>query len=220
MAGRGDLPLRRRQRCACAAARDDRTRCARARRAHIVDAHRWTVVPRLDVDESVRCRSASRPANSRLIARAVGAGVPSRTGGYSVRSRRHSAGRRSLCARSRHAVRHHTAKPEPRTMMNDRGSALVAALLVMVLLSALGLSLTMVTTTEERVAHSYSNGSESFYAADAALELAVNELALLPDWDRVLDGSVTSSFVDPAVSSRSWPGGQARTSAEATALVI
>jgi len=104
-------------------------------------------------------------------------------------------------------------------MMNDRGSALIAALLVMVLLSALGLSLTMVTTTEERVAHSYSNGSESFYAADAALELAVNELTLLPDWNLVLDGSVTSSFVDPAVSSRGWPGGQARTSAEATALV-
>jgi hypothetical protein len=104
-------------------------------------------------------------------------------------------------------------------MMNDRGSALIAALLVMVLLSALGLSLTMVTATEERVAHSYSNGSESFYAADAALELAVNELTLLPDWNLVLDGSVTSSFVDPAVSSHGWPGGQARTSAEATALV-
>jgi hypothetical protein len=102
---------------------------------------------------------------------------------------------------------------------SDCGIALTAALLIMVLLSALGLSLTMVATTEERVGHAYSSGSESFYAADAALELALNELALLPDWNHVLDGSVTSSFVDAAASLRPWPGGQARTSAEATALI-
>ena len=108
--------------------------------------------------------------------------------------------------------------PKPEAGSN-RGIALIVTMLIMVLLSALGLSLTMVTTTEERVAYSYSSGSEAFYAADAALELAVNELALQPDWNRVLDGSVTSSFVDPAVSSRPWPGGQGRTSAEATALV-
>jgi hypothetical protein len=77
----------------------------------------------------------------------------------------------------------------------------------------------MVPMTEERVADSYSSGSEAFYAADAALELAVHELALVADWNRVLDGSVTSSFVDLAGSSRPWPRGQARTIREATALV-
>jgi hypothetical protein len=92
-------------------------------------------------------------------------------------------------------------------------------MLIMLLLSALGLSLTAVTTTEAQVAHSYSSGSESFYAADAALELVVNELALQPDWNRVLDGSAASSFVDPGVASRRWPGGWVRTSSEATALV-
>ncbi|HVQ14868.1 MAG TPA: pilus assembly PilX N-terminal domain-containing protein [Vicinamibacterales bacterium] len=102
---------------------------------------------------------------------------------------------------------------------SDRGIALIVAMLIMMLLSALGLSLTMVTMTEARVAHSYSSGSESFYAADAALELAMNELAQQPDWNRVLDGSVSSSFVDPAVAFRPWPGGQGRTSTEATALV-
>ena len=66
--------------------------------------------------------------------------------------------------------------PKP-AARSDRGIALIVAMLIMVLLSALGLSLTMVTATEERVAHSYSSASESFYAADAALELAVNELA-------------------------------------------
>src|SRR5262245_51406775 len=107
---------------------------------------------------------------------------------------------------------------KPRAL-SERGIALIVSLLIMVLLSALGLSLTMVTTTEARVAHSYSTGSESFYAADAALELAVDELALQPDWNRVLDGSVSSSFVDPSVASRGWPGGRGRTSAEATAFV-
>lgn len=102
---------------------------------------------------------------------------------------------------------------------SERGIAVVVALLMMMLLSALGLSLTMVTSTEEQVAHAYASGSEAFYAADAALELVVNELALQPDWNRVLDGSVSSSFVDSGGLSRGWPGGRARTSAEATALV-
>lgn len=101
----------------------------------------------------------------------------------------------------------------------DRGIAVIVALLSMVLLSALGLSLTMVTSTEQQVAYSYLRGSESFYAADAGLECAVNELALQPDWNHVLDGSASSSFVDPGVALRRWPGGQARTSTEATALV-
>lgn len=102
---------------------------------------------------------------------------------------------------------------------SDRGVALVVALLIMMLLAALGLSLTMVTTTEARVAHSYSSGSESFYAADAALELAVHELAQQADWNRVLDGSASSSFVDPAMATSVWPGGQGWTSAQATAHV-
>jgi hypothetical protein len=102
---------------------------------------------------------------------------------------------------------------------NERGVALIIALLVMMLLCALGLSLTMVTSTEERVAYSYGDGSEALYAVDAALELAVAELATIADWNRVLDGSVSSSFMDQQVLSRAWPGGFARSSAEATAFV-
>ena len=104
-------------------------------------------------------------------------------------------------------------------MKSDCGIALIVVLLVMMLLSALGLSLTMVTSTEERVAGAYSSGSEAFYAADAALELAVQELSRVPDWSHVLDGTAPAAFVDPHVSLQEWPGGQARTSDEATALV-
>jgi hypothetical protein len=104
-------------------------------------------------------------------------------------------------------------------LRSDRGVALVATLLLMMLLSALALSLTMVTSTEERVADAYETGSETFYAADAAFDLAVRELALVPDWSRVLDGSTTATFADEQIPSRGWPDGRARTSAEATALV-
>jgi hypothetical protein len=109
-------------------------------------------------------------------------------------------------------------KPASHALESDRGVALVATLLVMMLLSALALSLTMVTSTEEGVAAAYGIGSETFYAADAAFELAVQELAVTPDWSRVLDGSATSRFVDGQVSLRGWPDERARTSAEATAL--
>jgi PilX N-terminal len=102
---------------------------------------------------------------------------------------------------------------------SDRGVALIITLLVMMLLSALALSLTMVTSTEERVADAFVTGSETFYAADAAFELAVQELALVPDWNRVLDGSAISTFMGGEVPPRGWPDGRARTSAEATALI-
>jgi hypothetical protein len=97
--------------------------------------------------------------------------------------------------------------------------AVVLVLVVTMLLSALGLSLTLVATTEQRIATSYLFGSETFYAADAAFELAVQELARLPDWSGAIDGSVTSSFVDAQASLRPWPDGVALNSSEATALV-
>ena len=87
----------------------------------------------------------------------------------------------------------------------------------MMLLSALGLSLTMVTSTEERVADSYSTGSEAFYAADAAVEFALQELSRYPT------GATYSTARRPRRSSnRSVVAGMAgRSSAderEATAL--
>ena len=102
---------------------------------------------------------------------------------------------------------------------SDQGVALIVTLLVMMLLSALALSLTTVTSTEERVAAAFVTGSETFYAADAAFELAVQELAFVPDWSRVLDGSATSTFTTGPVAVYGWPDGRARTSDEATALV-
>lgn len=102
-------------------------------------------------------------------------------------------------------------------LTGDAGIALVAALIVTMVVAALALSLTMVVSTEERVAASYRDGVEAFYAADAAFELAFRDLAASTDWSLVLDGTVPSSFFDGGRVP--WPSGPARTAAEATALV-
>lgn len=104
-----------------------------------------------------------------------------------------------------------------RTASSQRGVALIITLLAMVLLSALGLSLALVSSTEERVASAYRDGAETFYAADALLERVVDDLRQLPDWTPVLDGSVTSSFVDRTV--QGWPDGLARGPGEATSFL-
>ena len=47
----------------------------------------------------------------------------------------------------------------------------------------------------------------------------MHDLSRVSDWSHVLDGTMTSTFIDPAVSSQTWPGGEAQSSREATALV-
>jgi len=89
----------------------------------------------------------------------------------------------------------------------ERGVALLVVLVAMVLLTALGLSLSLVTSTENRVALGYGQAAEAFYAAEALLELVAAEVAAAPDWDLVLDGSVTSAFVDGPTGPRTLPDG-------------
>jgi hypothetical protein len=79
---------------------------------------------------------------------------------------------------------------------DERGLALVVALMTMLLLTALGVALTLVTVTETKISGNHKAGSEALYAADAAVERVMQDLLTVPDWNRVLDGSVTSSFTD------------------------
>ena len=75
---------------------------------------------------------------------------------------------------------------------------LVIALMSLVLLSALGTSLAVVTTTELRAAANYASSRESMYAADGALQIAAHALLPLDDWNVVLSGGALSTFVDGA----------------------
>jgi Tfp pilus assembly protein PilX len=97
---------------------------------------------------------------------------------------------RVLCARRSRVVR----------AADEDGVALVIALMAVLLLSALGFALVMTTSTESMIAANYSNAQEGLYAADAVVERAMDDLLTVPDWNKLLDGSTTSAFVDGAPS--------------------
>ncbi len=86
--------------------------------------------------------------------------------------------------------------------------ALVLALMAVLLLSALGFALIMTTSTESMIAGNYASAQEGLYAADAVVERAMNDLLTVPDWNKLLNGSTTSAFVDgPPSGPRTMPDG-------------
>jgi len=115
----------------------------------------------------------------------------------------------------------HTSGPRPvsERLGDEQGIALVIALLCMLLLTALGMALTMTTITEKRIAGNYRNGVETIYAADAAVERVMQDLLTVPDWNKILDGSTTSSFVDGAPGNRTLPDGSQYNLVQATAML-
>jgi hypothetical protein len=98
---------------------------------------------------------------------------------------------------------------------SDRGVAIIFVLLAMMLLSVLGIALALTTSTERQVSATYGWGAETLYAADAAVERALQELLFVADWNLVL-GGVTSTFVDGAPGQRILPGGAVLDLAQAT----
>ena len=95
--------------------------------------------------------------------------------------------------------------------MNPRqadGVVLVAALLVMVLMGALGAGLILITSSEAMIAANFRDSQEALHAADAAAERAMSDVAAVADWSQLLDGAVRSSFVDgPPSGTRTLPDG-------------
>lgn len=85
-------------------------------------------------------------------------------------------------------------------LANQDGTALIIALMSMMLLTALGGAVIMVSRTETAIANNYRNSQEALYAADAAVERVVQDLLLVPRWNDILANGgagvagVTSSF--------------------------
>jgi hypothetical protein len=103
-------------------------------------------------------------------------------------------------------------------LADERGIALIIALMAMMLLTALGAAVVMVSNTETHIAGNYRNSQEALYAADAAVERVVQDLLLIPRWNDILAGTAQSSFVDGASSSpKTLPGGGTITLDRATA---
>ena len=97
------------------------------------------------------------------------------------------------------------------TPVREDGIALVVAMMCVLLLMALGAALVLTTTSETAIAGNDRNSHETLYAADAAVELAMDDLFAVTDWNTVLGGAVRSGFVDGA------PGGR-RTLADGSTI--
>ena len=85
-------------------------------------------------------------------------------------------------------------------LLDDRGAALVVALLVTTLMAAIGMALVLTTTVEVAISGRYGARQEAMYAAEAALERALGDLLAAADWNGILQGTQRSSFTDGAAS--------------------
>ncbi len=100
---------------------------------------------------------------------------------------------------------------------NERGAALITALMATMLLTALGMAVVLVSNTETMITGNYNTSSEALYAADAAIERSVQDMLMIPRWDDLLaGGSVgvadvskeTSSFTEGSATAMfDLPGG-------------
>lgn len=95
-----------------------------------------------------------------------------------------------------------------RRLRSTDGAALLIALMVMMLMTALATALILTTITETRIASSHGAGIEAFYAADAAIERAIDDLRTIPDWSALAAKATTSTFVDgpPGGPRTLWDG--------------
>ena len=91
---------------------------------------------------------------------------------------------------------------------DEQGSALVLVLLCSVLFLALGGALAVVASSELTISATFRESAAALAGADAALVRVTADLAVAPDLNAVLAGTVTSAFVDgPAAAPRTLPDG-------------
>ena len=100
----------------------------------------------------------------------------------------------------------------------DEGVALVAAIVVMALVAAIGLGLVLTTSLEPLAARNYETSWAAACAADAGVAIAAHELASIADWDPVLGGQVASSILSQSATTVELPGGSSAGLAELTNL--
>jgi PilX N-terminal len=113
-----------------------------------------------------------------------------------------------------------THSPAVARLRDEKGVALLIAMMAVLLMSALGLALLMTTTTETRIAGNFREGHEALYAADAGVERVMSDLLTVPDWNTVVAGTVTSAFIDgPPAGSRTLPDGSELNLTEATNML-
>lgn len=85
-------------------------------------------------------------------------------------------------------------------MRSARGIALVVVLMAIVVMTTLGVVLVLTTSAETRIAANFRTSKQALYAADAIAERAIDDLRGIADWNTLLGGTGTSTFVDGAPS--------------------
>ena len=103
---------------------------------------------------------------------------------------------------------------------DERGSALVLALMALLVMMAAGAALVSISVTETHIAAHFERGVQAFYGAEAALARALVDLAAVGDWDRVLDGTTVSTLTDGPPSGIRTVSGAIVNLDEATHLLL
>lgn len=105
-------------------------------------------------------------------------------------------------------------------LRDERGVAMIIAMMAVLLMSALGIALVLTTTTETKIAGNFRDGHEALYAADAAVERVMQDLLTVPDWNTVLSGVNRSAFIDgPPAGPRTLPNGDVLDLTQATNML-
>jgi len=79
---------------------------------------------------------------------------------------------------------------------DERGAALLVALMAILLTMALGTALILSAAIESKITRNFRARAEAFYAADAALEHTLDEVRAIGDWNAILSGLLPSAFAD------------------------
>lgn len=81
-------------------------------------------------------------------------------------------------------------------MIDERGLAIVLAMMGLLIMSALSVALVLGSSVETVIARNFRGTGAAVYAADGMLQYAVDELEGVSDWSAVLSGATRSRFAD------------------------
>lgn len=83
-----------------------------------------------------------------------------------------------------------------RRLSDENGTALLLAIVLVMMLAAIGAAAILGGQTETLISANFRQGREALYVAEGAVNRALQDLADLPDWTPALAGTVSSTFVD------------------------
>ena len=91
---------------------------------------------------------------------------------------------------------------------DERGTALLVAVTLVLLLAAVGAAVSIASRTETLIAGNFRQSRDMLYAAEGGIARAIRDLDGVADWSTVLSGAAASSFTDgAAIGVRTLPWG-------------